>query len=73
MDISPVSRIVFQLGQQWYPKDMPLLIIVLILALLLGGGGFALHALWYLAVIVLIVWIVGFFVRVGGGTRWYRW
>ncbi|WP_163569628.1 DUF5670 family protein [Fodinicola feengrottensis] len=52
---------------------MPLLIIVLVLALLLGGAGFALHALWYIAAIVLVVWIVGFFVRVAGGSRWYRW
>ncbi|GAA1714334.1 hypothetical protein GCM10009765_74190 [Fodinicola feengrottensis] len=63
----------FDSRHPWYPVVMPLLIIVLVLALLLGGAGFALHALWYIAAIVLVVWIVGFFVRVAGGSRWYRW
>ena len=51
---------------------MALLIAVLLLALILGGVGFAVHALWIAAVVVLIVWIIGFFVRSGSG-RWYRW
>lgn len=51
---------------------MGLLIAVLLLALILGGVGFAVHALWIVAVIVLIVWIIGFFAKSGSG-RWYRW
>lgn len=51
---------------------MGLIIAVLILAILLGLGGLVVHVLWYLAVIVLIVWLLGFLVRVGTG-RWYRW
>lgn len=51
---------------------MGLIIGVLILAILLGFGGLAIHVLWYLAVIVFLVWLVGFLVRVGTG-RWYRW
>ncbi|MFF7334892.1 hydrophobic protein [Streptomyces sp. NPDC090306] len=53
------------------------LILVLLLALILFGAGFALKALWWIAVIVLIVWVVGFFARStgSGGSRgrWYRW
>ncbi|MET8287099.1 hydrophobic protein [Streptomyces sp. NPDC048448] len=53
------------------------LIVVLLLALLLFGAGFAVQALWWIAVIVLTVWLLGFVVRPGaaGGRRgrWYRW
>ncbi|KOV92979.1 MULTISPECIES: hypothetical protein [unclassified Streptomyces] len=53
------------------------LLLVLLLALILFGAGFALKALWWIAIIVLVVWLVGFFVRPAGGGgrrgRWYRW
>jgi len=55
------------------------ILLVLLLALVLGGAGFALHALWIAAVVVLALWLLGFVVRsaeeVGGGrrARWYRW
>ncbi|MGW1755861.1 hydrophobic protein [Streptomyces mirabilis] len=53
------------------------LLLVLLLALLLFGAGFALKALWIVAVIVLAVWLLGFVMRSAGtgGSRgrWYRW
>jgi hypothetical protein len=55
---------------------MALILAVLLLALLLGGLGFAAHILWWVAVIVLVVWLLGFVLRLGEGTsrgRWYRW
>jgi hypothetical protein len=56
---------------------MGALLLVLLLVLLLGGFGFALHVLWVLAAIVLVVWLVGFVVRgtdaAGTRNRWYRW
>ncbi len=53
---------------------MGVILLVLLLALLFGGLGFAIHALWIVAVVVLIAWLLGFVVRGGGsGTRWYRW
>ncbi len=52
---------------------MFLILVILILALLLGGLGFAIHALWWIALIVLVVWLVGFVARMGAGSRWYRW
>ena len=39
---------------------MALILLVLILAILFGGLGFLLHALWWIAAIVLVVWLVGF-------------
>ena len=51
-----------------------LVALVLILALL-GGLGFAAHVLWYVLIIALLIWAIGFFVggsSVGGGRRrWY--
>lgn len=52
---------------------MGALLLVLLLALVLGGLGFAVHVLWWVALIVLAVWIIGFFVRGVEGARWYRW
>jgi hypothetical protein len=55
---------------------MLLIIAVLVLAALLFGLGFAVHVLWWLAVIVLVLWLLGFFLRGGasaGSRRWYRW
>jgi hypothetical protein len=52
---------------------MGLIIAVLLLALILGGIGFAVHALWWIALVLLVVWIVGFFARGAEGARWYRW
>ena len=47
-------------------------IALLLLILLFGGFGFAVHALWIIAVIALAIWILGFLVR-GAERSWYRW
>jgi hypothetical protein len=56
---------------------MGIVILVLLLALILGGAGFAVHILWYIALAVLVIWLLGFALRstgAGGGRgRWYRW
>ena len=55
---------------------MAVVLLVLLLALILGGLGFAIHVLWWIALAVLLIWGIGFLVRVGEGTsrsRWYRW
>lgn len=54
-----------------------LVALVLILALL-GGLGFAVHVLWYVLIVALLLWLIGFFIGgtpvAGGGRRWYgRW
>lgn len=54
-----------------------LLALILILAVF-GGLGFAVHLLWIVLVIAILLWLIGFFIGgapVGGGRRrWYgRW
>ena len=57
---------------------MAIILLVLLLALILGGLGFAIHILWWIALIVLVIWLIGFAVRVGeadrgvAGTAGYR-
>jgi len=52
---------------------MGLVLFVLLLALLFGGLGFAIHALWLIAAVLLVLWILGFLMRGAEGARWYRW
>ncbi|MFF4393600.1 MULTISPECIES: hydrophobic protein [unclassified Streptomyces] len=50
------------------------LLLVLLLALILVGAGFALKILWWVAIAVLALWLIGFVARpASGGGRWYRW
>jgi len=51
-----------------------LVLLILLLILILGGVGLAAaKLLLWIALTLLAVWIVGFFVRGGEGARWYRW
>jgi hypothetical protein len=52
---------------------MGLVVLVLLLALLFGGLGFAVHALWVIAAVLLVLWLLGFAMRGADGARWYRW
>ena len=57
---------------------MVALVVLVLLLALLGGLGFAVHVLWYVLVIAVILWLIGFFVgglsEGGGRRRWYgRW
>ena len=55
---------------------MAIILLVLLLAIILGGLSSALHVLWWIALAVLVLWLIGFLVRVGEGasrSRWYRW
>jgi hypothetical protein len=53
------------------------LLLVLLLAVILFGVGFLVKALWWVALVVIVLWLLGFVVRGGSGTgrrgRWYRW
>jgi hypothetical protein len=51
---------------------MALILAILLLALLFGAFGFAVHVLWVVAAIVLVLWLVGFAAH-GSSGRWYRW
>ncbi len=54
---------------------MALVIMAALLVLLFFGLGFAIHFLWFVAVIFFILWLVGFAVGRGetaGRRTWYR-
>ena len=55
---------------------MVALIVLILLLLLLGGGGLlapALHILWILLIVGLVLWVLGFFIRGAENSRWYYW
>jgi hypothetical protein len=54
-------------------ETMGLVLLVLLIALILGGLGFAIHWLWFLAVVFAIVWVAGFAFSSGENSRWYHW
>jgi hypothetical protein len=49
-----------------------LVALVLILAIF-GGLGFAVNVLWYVLIVALLLWLIGFFIGgvEGTGRRWY--
>ena len=56
---------------------MAAILVALVVILILFGLGFTLHVLWWIAVIALVLWLLGFLFRggTGGGRRrrWYYW
>ena len=53
-----------------------LLLLTLLLVLILFGAGFALHILWIVAVVLLVVWVIVFAIGRGesaGKNTLYRW
>lgn len=50
---------------------MGLILLFLLLVLILAGAGFALHVLWIIAAVCLVVWLLGF-VMAGAEHSWYR-
>ena len=51
---------------------MGALLLFLLLTLVLFGAGFAVKALWWIALIMLAFWLIGLFAR-APDRRWYRW
>jgi hypothetical protein len=56
---------------------MAIVLLALLIVLILFGLGFALHVLWWIAIIALALWLLGFLLRAGSSAgargRWYRW
>ncbi len=57
---------------------MVALVVLLLILALFGGLGFAVHILWLVLLVAVVLWILGFFVggveRGVGRRRWYgRW
>jgi energy-coupling factor transporter transmembrane protein EcfT len=51
--------------------DVGLILLVLLLVLIFAGAGFALHVLWIIAAVLLVLWLLGFLVS-GAEHSWYR-
>lgn len=58
---------------------MSVILVGLLVIIILGLLGFGVHLLWWIALIALAVWLLGFVLRMGEGVgrarrrRWYRW
>jgi Trk-type K+ transport system membrane component len=57
---------------------MLVILAALLIVLILGGIGFAIHVLWWIALAALVIWLLGFLIRVGETVarprrRWYYW
>jgi hypothetical protein len=57
---------------------MAIVLLALLVILILFGLGFTLHVLWWIAIAALVLWLLGFVLRVGetagrARRRWYRW
>ena len=52
---------------------MAAVLLALLIVILLFGAGFAVHVLWIVALVALVLWLVGwlFGAAEGGGRRWY--
>lgn len=49
---------------------LPMLVVALLVVLFFGLG-VAIHILWIVAIVALVLWLVGFLFRPSGG-RWYN-
>jgi hypothetical protein len=56
---------------------MAVVLLALLIVLLLFGAGFAIHALWIIALVALALWLVGWLIGAAdsglgaGRRRWY--
>jgi hypothetical protein len=54
---------------------MVALIALLLILAIFGGLGFAAHVLWFVLIVAVILWLLGWFVggveSIGGRRRWY--
>ena len=48
---------------------MGALLLLLLLAVILAGVGFAVHVLWWVAVVVFVIWLVSLFIGRGSRSR----
>ncbi|MGE5291163.1 MAG: hypothetical protein ACM3ML_28985 [Micromonosporaceae bacterium] len=58
---------------------MAIVLLALLVILLLGGLGFAVHVLWWVALAALVIFLLGFVLRMGESAArprrrgWYYW
>jgi hypothetical protein len=49
-----------------------LLVLLIVIALFIVGFAVVKFLIW-IAIILAILWLIGFFLRGAEGRRWYRW
>jgi uncharacterized membrane protein YecN with MAPEG domain len=53
------------------------IIVLLLILALFGLGGFAVHILWFVLIVALVLWVIGYFANgppaAGSRRGWYRW
>jgi hypothetical protein len=45
------------------------LILLLLILAVFGGLGFAVHALWFVLIAAVVIWVIAFFAGAFGGGR----
>src|ERR1700730_6632584 len=60
----PSSRLAY-LVSRGRRSPVAVILMALLIVLILGGLGFAVHVLWWLALVALVIWLLGFALRVG--------
>jgi hypothetical protein len=71
--MTPGLALLFHLAEGASPVGLILFIVVLAVVLAVIGFWAAIKILWILALILLAIWLIGFFARGAEGARWYRW
>ena len=73
--VTRVLRMGRNVPQTTKEHHVPALLLVLLIILILFALGIAgvVKLLLWVAIILAIVWLIGFFVRGAEGARWYRW
>jgi energy-coupling factor transporter transmembrane protein EcfT len=65
------------MSEQESEVDVVALVALVLILLIFGGLGFAVHLLWIVLVIAILLWLIGWFLggaSAGGRRRWYgRW
>jgi hypothetical protein len=60
----------------WTERTAMLILLALLLVLLFFGLGFTLHALWIVAIVLFVAWLIGLVIGRGesaGRNHFYRW
>jgi uncharacterized membrane protein YecN with MAPEG domain len=73
---APAPAITHCYGAGQRRRKMVALIVLLLILAVFGGFGFAVHALWIVLLVALVLWVLGFLVggAEAGRRRWYgRW
>lgn len=52
---------------------MAAIMALALILLFFGLGGYFIRILWYVLIVSMLVWLIGFFIHAGPGANWYYW